>query len=131
MENYILGVIIAEGSNELYIRDEKNDGRFVRGHVPWNKGKSWDEMGISKDCQLKMCKNLEAYMGKGNPNIGGSNARPVIAIDEYGNKVHWYKSAADAARKLGIVRRNITRAIAKDYYCGDYRWRYDNRFNKD
>lgn len=84
-----------------------------------------------KEKQDAMRKNLETYQGKGNPKLAGWNSRPVIAIDEYGEQVHWYKSAADAARKLGLIRRNITRACVKGYYCGDFRWKYDSRFNKE
>ena len=115
----------------MYIPPETNrHGYFPKGNKPWNRGMSWDEMGIPKEKQDAMRKNLEMYQGKGNPKLAGWNARPVIAINEYGEQVHWYKSAADAARKLGLVRRNITRACMKGYYCGDFRWKYDSRFDK-
>lgn len=130
--DYILENILDKGDIELYLPSTpKSHGQFQKGHKPWNKGKSWDEMGISKEKQKSMRMNLEAYQGKGNPNLGGWNAKPVIAVDEYGNRVHWYRSAQDAADKLGLIRRNIARACVKGYYCGDYRWRYDSRFNEE
>lgn len=89
---------------------------------------SWDEMGISKEKQKVMRKNLEKYQGKGNPNMAGWNARPVIAMDAYGDQKHWYKSASEAARRLGLIGRNIRRACVKGYYCGDFRWKFDERF---
>lgn len=130
--DYILENIQSKGNHELYIPPETNrHGHYFKGHKPWNRGKSWDEMGISKETQKLMRKKLEMYQGKGNPKLAGWNSRPVIAIDEYGEQVHWYKSAADAARKLGLIRRNITRACVKGYYCGDFRWKYDSRFDKE
>ena len=99
--DYILENIQSKGNYELYIPPEINrHGHYSKGHKPWNSGKSWDEMGISKEKQDVMRKKLEMYQGKGNPKLAGWNARPVIAIDEYGEQVYWYKSAADAARKL-------------------------------
>ena len=130
--DYILENIQSKGNYELYIPPNvKHHGYFPKGHKPWNKGISWNEMGIPKEKQDAMRKNLEIYQGKGNPKLAGWNSRPVIAIDEYGEQIHWYKSAADAARKLGLIRRNITRACVKGYYCGDFRWKYDSRFDKE
>ncbi len=132
MENdYILKNILDKNNNELYIQPEviKNKGRFCKGNKPWNKGKSWDDMGISKEVQQFMRKNLEKYQGKGNPKMAGWNSKPVIAIDMYGTHQHWFKSSVDAARKLGLIARNIRRACVKGYYCGEYRWKFDERFN--
>lgn len=129
--DYILKHILDKSDNELYIPTEaiENDGRFRKGNRPWNKGKSWDDMGISKEKQQTLRKNLEAYQGKGNPNLGGWNSKPVIAMDMYGEQKHWFRSSVDAAERLGLIARNIRRACAKGYYCGDYRWKFDERFN--
>lgn len=129
--DYVLSNIQDKGIGELFIppRIERNDGRFKKGHRPWNVGKSWNEMGISKETQSAMRQNLAKYMGRGNPNIGGWNARPVIAYDDYGYKRHWFKSASDAARKLGLPPRNIIRSCRVGFRCGGLNWRYDERFN--
>lgn len=129
--DYILTNIQDKDTRELYIPKviERNDGRFKKGHRAWNKGMRWDEMGISKEKQESLMRNLSLYMGKGNPNIGGSNARPVIAYDDDGYKRHWFKSSSEAARKLGLQARNIIRSCRVGFRCGGYNWRYDERFS--
>ena len=94
--------------NELYIpqiRRTRNavNGRFLNGHVPHNLGKKWSEY-IPKKKHKKMLKCLS--LGKGNPNIGGKNAKKVIAIKD-GNIFALYSSSEDAGRKSGICSRNI------------------------
>ena len=70
---------------ELYIepkRPEYNlkNGRFLKGHTPFNKGKRWSEyMNMRK--QKKCLKNLE-FGRIGNPDIAGRNARSVVAIKD-------------------------------------------------
>lgn len=131
MENdYFLKNILDKSNNELHIPAEivKNKGQFRKGNKPWNKGRSWDDMGISKEKQQAMRRNLETYQGKGNPKLAGWNCKPVIALDMYGDQKHWFKSSVDAAKKLGLIARNIRRACVKGYYCGDYRWKFDERF---
>ena len=128
--DYVLSNLLDKGGGELYLPTSPNNhGRFSKGHLPWNKGKTWDGMGISKEKQRNMRRNLAAYQGKGNPKLCGWNAKPVIAMDAYGEQKHWFKSASEAARRLGLIGRNIRRACVKGYYCGDYRWKYDERFN--
>lgn len=129
--DYILANIQEKNVGELYLPQERNDGRFKKGHKTWNKGKTWDDMGISKETQRIMRENLAKYIGKGNPNIAGSNSRPVIVYDDYGNKCHWFKSSSHAARKLGLQARNIIRSCRVGYRCGGFNWRYDERFNKE
>lgn len=129
--DYILKEIVEKDEPCLYLPYEpiKNKGQFRKGNIPWNKGKNWDDMGISKEKQCILRENLEIGHRRGNPNFGGVNKKPVIAMDMYGERKHWFKSSIDAAKKFGLIARNIRRACVKGWYCGDFRWKFDERFN--
>lgn len=66
-------------------RDMTN-GRFLKGHVPYTKGKRWCEY-MSKRAQRRCAKgwkNLEVHRGKVHPNAGRPK-KSVVALDEQGN----------------------------------------------
>lgn len=42
---------------KLGVRSGVPGGRFVKGQIPPNKGKTWDEMGYSREVQAKLRKN--------------------------------------------------------------------------
>jgi len=115
----------------LYIAPlKKRQGRFNKGNIPWNKGKSWDEQGWTKERRNKVVAQL---MENGKRNDHKRSAEhfkhPVIQMDEYGNRLHWYESSEDAARKLGLQGRNIRKVCDGDRnFCGGYRWQWDERF---
>lgn len=114
---------------ELHIPIEKpqynpTNGQFLKGHVPHNKGKKWEEwMDMRKAKRIIRIgtKNL-----KYNHNIGGWNKRAVFAFDKEGNVAGWFESAEDAARKTGICSRNI-RAVCygKRKYAGGFMWEFE------
>jgi hypothetical protein len=55
--------------------------------------------------------------------------KPVIQMDEYGNRLHWYTSSEAAARKLGIFGRNIRKVCnGERHTCGGFKWKWDERF---
>lgn len=89
---------------ELYIPVERpqynpTNGQFLKGHVPFNKGKKWtDYMDGRKARRIKRIamKNL-----KPNMNIGGWNKKAVVAINDEGETVGWFSSAMDAEKKNG------------------------------
>ena len=115
----------------LHFGDEvKNDGRFKKGNIPWNKGKSWKEQGYTEERRKKMISILMENRKKNDyKNCYNPNQRPVIQMDENGERLHWYKSSASAARKLGIMARNIRKVCAGERnFCGGFRWRWDERF---
>ena len=69
--------------NELYIPPQRLNrnpinGRFLKGSIPHNKGKKWDDY-IPSHKRESMIKGL-ALGRTGNPNIAGCNAKKVVAI---------------------------------------------------
>ena len=101
-----------------------------KGGVAWNRGKKWNEMFDAETIE-RLKKHLRE-LGKraGNRGKGFEQLwRPVIQMDEYGNRLHWYQSSAHAARKLGLQARNIRAVCYGDRHrCGGFRWKFDEHF---
>ena len=52
---------------ELYLKPQKTpNGKYAKGCIPFNKGKTWEFMGISKEKQDIIKKNLLKGAGKRN-----------------------------------------------------------------
>ena len=100
------------------------NGRFLKGHVPHNRGKKqseWMDGRKIKKVRRIGLKNLE---GKGRMDLGGWNARKVVALREDG-KPFVFSSAAAAARVTGLIGRNIIHCCqGKRKHCGKFRWYY-------
>lgn len=100
------------------------NGTFLKGHIPHNKGKKWAEwmdMRKAKKILRIGMKNL-----KGRSDIGGWNKKPVVAITLDG-RWFYFESAANAERITGLIRRNITRCCqGKCKHCGKFQWFYFN-----
>lgn len=47
---------LSSAKNSFGVRSGVNSSRFEPGHVPANKGRTWDEMGISAEAQARMRK---------------------------------------------------------------------------
>ncbi len=112
---------------------DNGNGKFRKGHTPWNKGMTWREMGMTDEqMQDKIAilrenkkKNTYAHI----PDLVAMHEKPVIQMDEDGNRLHWYRSSAQAARKLGLIGRNIRKVCnGERYSCGGFRWKFDERF---
>jgi len=96
---------------ELYlepVRDRKSNGQFVKGNIPHNKGKKWNDF-VPLEKQEKCKKGLLLGRILGNKNIAGWNSRKIVGIDENGR---WcvFDSSRDAARKVqgcddALIRR--------------------------
>lgn len=122
---------------ELYIEPERKTtnavtGRFLKGHVPHNKGKKWSEwMDMRKTKRVKRIakKNLRPNM-----NIGGWNKRKVIAIDDKTGKWYVFESSQDAARKTGasagLIRRCCRKANVHHHHGLRWFWENDNEWTK-
>lgn len=84
----------------------KQTGRFLKGHVPANKGKKWaDYMG--KRNQRRCAKgwtNLRLYQPKERPDIKLRHGKRVVAIMDNGRWVV-LASVYDAAEWLNDVMR--------------------------
>ena len=108
----------------------KRKGRFKKGNIPWNKGLSWKEQGIvGEEAKRRKEAFQKASHKNGYSHKTPKNAHPVIQMDEYGERLHWYASSEVAARKLGLQGRNIRYVCdGKRNHCGGFRWRWDERF---
>ena len=106
---------------ELYIPIERPkcnpvNGRFVKGHVPFNKGKKWDEYMPKKSrrgCR-KGWKNLQKYRPTMRPDTSGRCRKQVVSVTDDGKfTVHPYVLAAAEwlARRIGesCNRENVGR----------------------
>lgn len=111
--------------NELYIPPQRLNrnpinGRFLKGSIPHNKGKKWDDY-IPSHKRESMIKGL-ALGRTGNPNIAGCNAKKVVAIKS-GRLQGVFQSSNDAKRKTGICARNIRNCCSgKRKHAGGYQW---------
>ena len=114
---------------ELYIpveRPQRNpvNGRFLKGHVPFNKGRKWSDY-IDTEKAVRMLKGLEGGR-KGNPSMPGWNARPIVAVKD-GRFMGWFRSSYDAERKTGIQGRNIRLCCnGKRRHAGGLRWFFED-----
>ena len=102
-------------------RNFKN-GQFMKGHVPHNAGKKWDEW-LSPEKQARILetgkKNLRV-----NTALWGWNKRPVVAVNENGE--HRYcESAQKAAEIMKLDKNNINSCCrGKRARCGGLYWFY-------
>ena len=117
---------------ELYLPPQtaqrNKKGQWNKGRTAWNHGKTWDEM-FDKETQERLRKHLRDIAGKGCAGCGNMHPKPVIQMDEYGERLHWYESSEAAARKLGLQGRNIRKVCdGERNFCGGFRWRWDERF---
>lgn len=102
----------------------RKTGQFLKGHVPHNKGKKWEDyLDMRKAKRIK--KNLQRC---GNPNIGGQNKIQVIGIKD--NKiVGVFESATLVSKLLEIQRRNISYCCqGKRKRAGGIYWFYESNF---
>ena len=95
-------------------------GRFLKGHIPFNKGIKWSDYMDPATAERILAigmKNLHGRM-----DIGGWNKRAVMAILDDG-RYFWFESATAAAKATGLTRRNISHCCAgKRTHCGRFRW---------
>ena len=113
---------------ELYIAKDRPTlnpvtKAFLKGHVPYNKGRKWSQW-MSRKSQLRAMKGWQNL--KGRMDIGGWNARKVIMIREDGR---WFvfPSASEAGRKTGIQDTNIRKTCRKERRtAGGFRWFYED-----
>lgn len=111
---------------ELYIPPQQHtrnavNGRFMKGHIPFNKGKKWtDYMDMRKAKRVKRIgmKN----MIPGNKTTSSRNAKPVVAILD-GKIKGIYRSSYHASRLTGICSCSIRLCCSKKRKsAGGYKW---------
>lgn len=105
-------------------------GQWNKGGVAWNRGMKWKDFFDDETIE-RLKQHFREVGGHGNRGKGFEQRwRPVIQMDEYGNKLHWYQSSTHAARKLGLQDRNIRAVCYGDRpRCGGFRWKFDERFS--
>lgn len=107
----------------------KREGRFKKGNIPWNKGMSWEQQGIVGEDAKRRKEAFQKASHKNGYSHTPTRSKPVIQMDEYGNRLHWYISSEAAAKKLGLHGRNIRKVCdGERNSCGGYRWAWDERF---
>lgn len=88
----------------------KQNGRFLKGHVPANKGKKWaDYMG--KRAMKRAAKgwaNVISHRPKSRPDTAGRCRKQVIAVMDDGRWFH-FAYLGDAAKWVGGSRENVGR----------------------
>ena len=101
------------------------NGRFLKGHIPHNKGKKWFEwLDERKQSRIRRI-GLKNLKGKVRMDLGGWNAKKIVALRESDGKWWVFASATQAAQTTGLNRRNITRCCqGKCKHCGEFRWFY-------
>ena len=90
-------------------------GRFMKGHVPANKGKTWDEY-MSKRSQRKArkgWKNLDTHRPTSRPDTAGRCRKPVIAVLDDGSFCY-FGHIGDAALWIGGSRENVGRCCREN-----------------
>lgn len=108
---------------------KRRPGQHKEGYVAWNKGKSWDEQGWTKERREKVIAQLRINKAKNTGVNKRTVKHPVIQMDEDGNRLHWYESSEAAGRKLCVNARNIRKVCdGHRKHCGGYRWKWDERF---
>lgn len=126
-------------SYELYLpqapdRCNPVTGRFMKGHIPFTKGKKWSDFmpKRSQKRSMKGWKNLHKYRCCGHPNAGRPKKQVVGIYPDGSWKVFPYTVAAAAS--VNGSRHNIARCCrlnASDKTNTDHKymgvkWYYEN-----
>ncbi len=120
------------------------NGRFIRGHVPHNKGKKWPEYFDMRKAK-RVLKYLELGRIKGNSSLPGRNRKEIVGIKD--GKLIAFKSSIEAAKILKakgirVNSRNIRSVchgkpelVQKKYHfirrkAGGYEWYFASDVEK-
>ena len=107
-------------STELYIpaprpRYNRTNGQFLKGHVPANKGKRWEEYMTEEAMQRasRGWENLEKYRPTYRHDTAGRCRKQVVAVTDDGRfRVFSYLGAA--AKWIGGNRENVGRCCREN-----------------
>jgi len=109
--------------------NKRRKGKFQKGNVPWNKGLSWEQQGIVGDDAKRRKEAFQKASHKNGYSHKPTHSKPVIQMDEDGNRLHWYASSNEAARKLGLHGRNIRKVCdGERSHTGGFRFKWDELF---
>lgn len=108
---------------------KRKAGQHKEGYHAWNRGLSWEQQGWTDERKQKVISRLRENREKNKYHSYDHLKKPVIQMDKYGDRLHWYESSEAAARKLGIIGRNIRKVCdGERHTCGGYYWKWDERF---
>ena len=89
------------------------NGQFLKGHVPFNKGRKWAEY-MPKRSRKRVAKgwrNLDLYRPKTRPDNCGRCRKAVIAVMDDGRWV-WLPYIGAAGEWINGCRENVRRCCA-------------------
>lgn len=88
----------------------RKNGRFLKGHTPFNKGKKWGEYMCKRSQRraMKGWKNLVTHRPKKRPDTAGRSRKQVIAVTDEGRWFHFSHIGA-AAEWIGGNYGNTAR----------------------
>lgn len=100
------------------VRPQRNavTGRFMKGHVPANKGKKWADY-MTKRQQKNASKgwaNLEKFRPKHRPDNAGRCRKAVIAVTNDG-VMHFFPFIGAAAAAVNGSRENVRRCCQSNH----------------
>ena len=126
--------------SDLKVKNERNHGRFRKGHIPFNKGRPMVEWMPDEEKRKRVIECLKLGRKKGNKNLPGNNRIPIVGIKE--GKITFFRSASEAAKILKakgirINERNI-RCVCNEEtkngyirrHAGGYRWFNEKDYEK-
>lgn len=129
----------------VWVGYNRKNGRFLKGHVPANKGKKWDDY-MGKRAQkraMKGWRNLDIHRNKnGRPDTAGRCRRQVVAVMDDGSWLVFPYIGAAAAwlgtgsrenigrccrlNRSGAVLRKPAGKVNTDHRYRDIRWYFEN-----
>ena len=121
MENYELHI-------DTSPRINRTNGRFLKDHVPFNKGMKQKDFIDGRKIK-KVLKYLKLGRIKGNESLAGANRIPIVGIKD--GKLYPFKSSVDAAnilkaKGIKVNARNI-RAVCKEELCKVGKYTYTRK----
>lgn len=107
---------------QFLTRKNQVNGRFLKGHTPFNKGRKLEEY-LSK----QQIEYVTSFLSRtGHSNFGGWNKKEIAAVKD-GKLICVFESARDAQRKTKIQTRNINSCCNKKRKrAGGYEWYFTN-----
>ena len=92
-----------------------NSSRFKKGCVPWNKGLSWKEQGVSNENKNKKLSNLRV---NGKDEYHGKPKRRIFVFTKEWKLISKYESLIQASKVINVSYQSIGRACQnKKYTC--------------
>lgn len=117
---------------ELYIEPIKlnrnpTTGRFLKGYIPHNKGKTWDSY-TTEEYRSRALENLKKGRGGWHKTGAGMNRKRVVAIKN-GKLCGVFNSIQEASAKTKITASQISCLCNKkpgQHTVGGFQWFFES-----